>query len=268
MFFFTQPGEKEHTKASYLSFVNLLGFDERLEPQQSRVPFCADIFDPLIKLAERCRCKRVALFAPLLMHRNQSRIFENMQMLENPLARDRIIDRELGRRPGTVFGQVEHDISAHWIRKCISCDRTWKCTIFSRLDTRQVDRCLLRRLQANHRPAAWVYAFDYGLLRRNGVEVEPTIAYTIVGEDLKPYSYGQGCVTVLLMAEQPLLVRIDTLLARKLGLSRAQLGALFTSGGATIDSASGCALRDKLKRAVTILIDRVALRSYLFRIVS
>jgi hypothetical protein len=154
-------------------------------------------------------------------------------------------------------------LDAWLIYKCTSCDLTWKCTIFSRLDTRQVDRCLLRHLQANHQPTAWVYAFDYGLLRRNGVEVEPTIAYTIVGEDLKPYSYEQGCVTVLLTAEQPLLVRIDTLLARKLGLSRAQLGALFTSGGATIDPANGCALRDKLKRDVMILIDRAALRSYL-----
>jgi hypothetical protein len=117
-------------------------------------------------------------------------------------------------------------------------------------------------LHANHRPTAWLYAFDYALLRRNGVEVEPTITYTIVGEDLKPYSNRQGCVRVLLMAEQPLPVRIDTLLARKLGLSRAQVGALFTSGGATIDPASGCALRDKLKREVTIHIDQAALRSY------
>ena len=154
-------------------------------------------------------------------------------------------------------------LDAWLIYKCTSCDRTWKCTIFSRLDTRQVDRCLLRHLQANHRPTAWVYAFDYGLLRRNGVEVEPTIAYTIVGEDLHPHNYGQGCLTVLLTAEQPLLVRIDALLARKLGLSRAQLGALFTSGGATIDPASGYGLRDKLKRNVTILFDRAALRSYL-----
>jgi hypothetical protein len=128
-----------------------------------------------------------------------------------------------------------------------------------------VDRGLLDRLQANHRPTAWVYAFDYALLRRNGVEVEPSLAYTIAGEDLKPHSYGHGCVTVLLTAEQPLLMRIDALLAKKLGLSRTQLGALFTSGGATIDPASGCALRDRLKREVTILLDRAALRAHLKR---
>jgi len=153
-------------------------------------------------------------------------------------------------------------LDAWLIYKCISCNRTWNCTIFSRVDTRHVDRSLLGRLQANHQPTAWAYAFDYELLRRNGVEVEPTIAYTLSGEDLKPYSDEQGCVTVLLTAEQPLFVRIDTLLARKLGLSRAQLGALFTSGGAAIDPASGCALRDKLKRDVMILIDRATLRSY------
>jgi hypothetical protein len=152
-------------------------------------------------------------------------------------------------------------LDAWLIYKCVSCDRTWNCTIFSRADARHVDRCLLERLQANHRPTAWVYAFDYALLRRNGVEIEPTTAYTIVGEDLRRYSYGQGWLTVLLTAEQPLLVRIDTLLARKLGLSRAKLGALFTSGGATIDAASGYALRDKLKREVMIHIDWAALRA-------
>lgn len=159
-------------------------------------------------------------------------------------------------------------LDAWLIYKCISCDRTWNCTIFSRVDTRRVDRYLLGRLQANHRPTAWAYAFDYALLRRNGVEVEPAIAYTIVGEDLESYSYGQGWVTVLLTAEQPLPMRIDTLLARKLGLSRAQLSALFTSGGAIIDPASGCALRDKLRRAVTLRIDRAALQPYIVRTVS
>jgi hypothetical protein len=154
-------------------------------------------------------------------------------------------------------------LDAWLIYKCASCDRTWKCTILNRADSHQIDRGLLRRLQANHRPTAWTYAFDYALLRRNGVEVEPMLAYTIAGEDLKPHSSGQGCVAVLLTAERPLLVRIDMLLARKLGLSRTQLDALFSSGGATIDPASGCGPRDKLKRAVTILIDRTALRSYL-----
>jgi hypothetical protein len=154
-------------------------------------------------------------------------------------------------------------LDAWLIYKCSSCDRTWKCTIFSRVDTNHTDRCLLQRLQANHQPTAWVYAFDYALLRHNGVEVEPTLTYTIVGEELNLHSYGQGCVTVLLTVEQPLLVRIDTLLARKLGLSRTRLGALFTSGGATIDPASSCGLRDKLKREVRIQIDRAALRSYL-----
>jgi hypothetical protein len=154
-------------------------------------------------------------------------------------------------------------LDAWLIYKCSSCDRTWKCAIFSRVDSSRVDRCLLQRLQANHRPTAWAYAFDYALLRRNGVEIEPALAYTIVGEDLSLHSYGQGCITVLLTAEQPLLVRIDTLLARKLGLSRAQLGQLFTSRGATLDPGSGYGLRDKLKREVTILIDREALRSIL-----
>ena len=102
-----------------------------------------------------------------------------------------LTDAELGKRlapilppPGltdTVAGEEGKKLDAWLIYKCSSCDRTWKCAIFSRVDTSRVDRCLLQRLQANHRPTAWAYAFDYALLRRNGVEVEPTIAYTIVG---------------------------------------------------------------------------------------
>jgi hypothetical protein len=156
----------------------------------------------------------------------------------------------------------QNRLDAWLIYKCIGCDKTWNCAIFNRVNTRHVDRSLLRRLQANHRPTAWGYAFDYALLRRNGVEVEPTIDYMIAGEDLKPHSYEHGCVAVLITAEHPLPVRIDALLAKKLGLSRAQLGALLASGGASIDPASRCALRDKLKRELTVLIDRAALRSY------
>jgi hypothetical protein len=154
-------------------------------------------------------------------------------------------------------------LDAWLIYKCTSCDRTWKCTIFSRVDTRHVDRRLLQRLQANHRPSVWAYAFDYALLRRNGVAVDPTIAYTIVGEELNLDSAAGGCIAVLQLADHPLPVRIDALLASKLGLSRAQLDALFKSGGATIDPQSGCAPRTRWKRAVTISIDRAALRSCL-----
>jgi hypothetical protein len=156
-------------------------------------------------------------------------------------------------------------LDAWLIYKCIGCDQTWNCTIWSRVDVQRIDHCLLGRLQTHHRPTVWAYAFDYGLLRRNGVEAKPTNDYAIIGEDLRLDNNSQGCVMVLLTAEQPLLVRIDTLLARKLGLSRAQVGALFSSGGATINPASGCAPRDKLKRELAIVIDQAALRSYLCR---
>jgi hypothetical protein len=105
-------------------------------------------------------------------------------------------------------------LDAWLIYKCRGCDRTWNCTIFSRVDARRVDRCLLQRLQANDKVTAWSYAFDYALRRRNGVELDPALAYTIAGEELRQHSYGQGRVSVLLTAELPLPVRIDALLAK------------------------------------------------------
>ena len=84
----------------------LLVFDEGLEAQEAFIPFRADLLNPLLKFRERFLSEGIELLLPLLLHGDQACIFENAEMLEDPLARDGVFFCKLGRRPGAMFDQV------------------------------------------------------------------------------------------------------------------------------------------------------------------
>jgi hypothetical protein len=144
------------------------------------------------------------------------------------------------------------------IYKCGACDATWNCTLFSCVGPRSIDPDLFARLQHNDQRTAWSYAFDYALLKRNGVVVDPAIAYSVVGDEIDCRALAQGQVTIVLMCDYRLPVRLDTLLSSRLGLSRRQLEALVADGGLRIDSEGG-ELREKLQEAVVVVVDRAQL---------
>jgi len=141
------------------------------------------------------------------------------------------------------------------IYKCSACDTTWNCTLFSCVGPQSIDPDLFDRLQHNDQRVAWSYAFDYALLKRNGVVVDPTIGYSVVGEELDCRALAQGQVTIVLTSEYRLPIRLDALLSSKLGLSRRQLETLAAAGGLSIDSGRCNELRKKLEGAVVVVID-------------
>jgi hypothetical protein len=76
-------------------------FEPCLEPQQTFIPYGADVVDPLLKFAQRFRRQDIALFSPFLMHGDQARSFKDREMLENTLPRNWVFLGKLGRRLGT-----------------------------------------------------------------------------------------------------------------------------------------------------------------------
>jgi len=150
-------------------------------------------------------------------------------------------------------------LDAWLIYKCEACEATWNCALFSCIGPRSIDPDLFERLQHNDQRTAWAYAFDYALLKRNGVVVDTSIAYSVVGEEIDCQTPPQGQVTIVLTSEYRLPVRLDTLLSHRLGLTRSQLEALVDSGGLRIDSESNGGLRRKLAGPATIVVDRAQL---------
>src|SRR5947207_92843 len=98
--------------------VSPLLFEPCLEPRQAFVPFGTNVVHPLLKLIERLRRQHITLFAPFLMHCNQTCSFKDCKMLENTLSRDRVFLRQLGRCLRAILRQIDKQTAAHWISKC------------------------------------------------------------------------------------------------------------------------------------------------------
>ena len=113
-----------------------------------------------------------------------------------------------------------HRLDAWLVYKCAVCERTWHSTLFTRRPAAGLDPDLRRRLADNDPDTALAFACDTALLRRNGAEWEACDEYVVEGEKALP-SYGVLRLTIV--ADGPTGLRLDALLARQWGLSRAQV---------------------------------------------
>lgn len=121
-------------------------------------------------------------------------------------------------------------LDAWLIYKCAACGDTWNCSIFRRQPAQGVDPALLAALQHNDRRAAWRFAFDAALLKRNDAAIDPAVELSVGGPSLESWMLAQGEVMVKLVADYPLSVRLDALLAPRLGLSRSAFARLVAAG--------------------------------------
>jgi hypothetical protein len=121
-------------------------------------------------------------------------------------------------------------LDAWLIYKCAACGDTWNCSIFRRQPAQGVDPVLFTALQHNDRRAAWRFAFDAALLKRNDAAIDPAVELLVCGPELEPWMLDQGEVTVRLVADYPLSVRLDALLPPRLGLSRSAFERLVAAG--------------------------------------
>jgi hypothetical protein len=67
---------------------SLLIFKKCLKLKEMFIPLGTDVLDPLLKITQGFGCKRIAFFPPLLLHGDQARGLEDIEMLENALACD------------------------------------------------------------------------------------------------------------------------------------------------------------------------------------
>ncbi len=147
------------------------------------------------------------------------------------------------------------------IYRCVDCDCTWNCTIFTRSTPEEIGTVLYRQFQDNHRETAWRYAFDLALLQRLGVRVEPTVAVQVEHIPQTGPATSDGKQTILLELPYPCEVRLDKLLARELGVSRSCLQRWFDHGLIHTWPTSKDALRRSVKHGQVVTIFRSCLSS-------
>jgi hypothetical protein len=113
------------------------------------------------------------------------------------------------------------------IYKCRECDYTWNCTILSRVNVRSIPADLYAKFKDNDADEAWRYAFKFDMLKKNGVETHPEVEYRVDGGEIDFRDASKEVIRLRVATKFGLPVRVDTLLHKKLGISRTQVEALF-----------------------------------------
>lgn len=131
-----------------------------------------------------------------------------------------------------------HDV---WlVYRCTSCDRTWNCEVRSRALLEELGDEALRAYLDNDRTIAWACAFDRALLERAGARAEFDVPYRVErsGEAAKA-----DALRIRFALAHPCAPRLERVLAKELGCSRAALAAALEEGRLTVEPATRHALR-------------------------
>ena len=106
------------------------------------------------------------------------------------------------------------------IYKCTVCSSTWNYSVLSRVNPTAIDSATLNGFFQNDSKLAFHYAVDAAMLKRNKADYEHTVPCSLRGPDLTSKDIGGAQISVTVKSEYPVHVRLDRLLANKLGLSR------------------------------------------------
>ena len=114
---------------------------------------------------------------------------------------------------------------------------------------------LYNRFQHNDQHTSWAYAFDYDLLKRNDAKIDRSIEYVIDGDDLDLTNLKKETVLVGLKSDYRTDLRLDTVLSKKLGISRRMLEDLSQKGQLQLLSDPASDLKQRLKDNIVIAIN-------------
>ena len=110
------------------------------------------------------------------------------------------------------------------IYRCTRCEATKNLTVVERTPVRRLDPDLLRAAEENDGPVARRLARDVDLLRRNGAAVAAGDAWVLAATaEEDDGGAGDGALELHLDLPEPLLVRLDALVAGVVGRSRREV---------------------------------------------
>lgn len=145
------------------------------------------------------------------------------------------------------------------IYRCEACKQTWNATLLSRVTPESIEPSLYQAFLHNDVATAWRYAFDAELLKKNQVEVDAKVEYRVEGDrpDLAqvPEAWLQIAIGFELLPD----VRLETLLARELGLPRRAFAALEAAGALVIEPEGR--LDRRIRRPLVVRIATAGLRA-------
>jgi len=119
------------------------------------------------------------------------------------------------------------------IYRCRRCDDTKKLTVVERTPVRRLPAGLLDAAQGNDPVVARRFTRNLALIRTNGVAVAEGDDWECIGP-AHPLLDRPGGVELAMEFPEPLLVRLDDLLAGALAVSRSRLRKLVETGSVAV----------------------------------
>jgi hypothetical protein len=165
-----------------------------------------------------------------------------------------------GERPFRSSGRFRLNangrrIDAWLIYKCAACDDTWNRPLLQRRPLAGVAPALLEALRRNDPALAQLVGFDTAGLRHHCAAVEET-GGAIVRKDVVSRSAGTlRRLEIRLAVPHPTALRLDRLLVKELGLSRARLQALCADKRLVLVPDGPRALRRATRDGTCVILD-------------
>ncbi len=148
------------------------------------------------------------------------------------------------------------------VYRCVTCGLSHNLPVLERVSRSEIDPERYQAFLRNDRDTAWRCAFDDELFRREGADVEANVDFAVEGEEP---TGDAGEVAVEVEAPFPLGVRLDRVLARKLGISRsrvlelAKAGAIRVGAEGAPGAEGGRSVKRKLRQPLRLTLDLGAL---------
>ena len=145
-------------------------------------------------------------------------------------------------------------LDAWLIYKCPVCDKSWNRPLFERRPVQDIPPDMLAALQTND--PIWIrhQAFDLAALRSHAFHIEECAEVDVTKRVLDRPD-GWSILHVELSVDLPAGIRLDRLLARELGLSRARLQSLHRQERLRLEPGRSDALRKRVADGASIMLN-------------
>lgn len=140
------------------------------------------------------------------------------------------------------------------IYQCERCKSTWKLAIYERVKPKSIFNEEYERFLANDKELAKAYGFDKDLHIKNKAEwVINKEQYHVIEQQVAEFANAKGQI-IELSCKSQFPIRLDKLLSKQLGLSRAQIRIMTESGEITSIPAQENLCKTKLRDGLLIQI--------------
>ena len=138
------------------------------------------------------------------------------------------------------------------IYQCENCKSTWNMTIYERINPRDINKGEYKKFLTNDKHLAREYAFDLSIYSKNKAEIIlEGLNYKIIESELDLYYINENELSVEILCNYKMDIRVDKILSDKLEVSRSKIKSMHKNGEFIIKD-NKSSLNSKIKNGLEI----------------